>query len=279
MLSRLFAKRPEPSTSRTPSDCVVWTVGDIHGRDDLADRLIQAIRDDLFRSSAGRKVIVFLGDYVDRGRGSKAVLDQLIDLKADTRLEVRCIRGNHEDRLEAFLTDPMVGPGWCDYGGLDTLAAYGVQPPEMRTDAEGWAQCSQTLVEALPATHRSFLKELEPSVVIGDYFFCHAGARPGVPLADQTPADLMWIRETFLDHSGRFEHVVVHGHTPMDNVVSDSRRIGLDTGAYATNVLSAVRLEGETRVLVQATGRGDHIQMSTAPLPSPAGPVRATPPG
>lgn len=266
MLSRLFPNRPARPASRTPPDCVIWAVGDIHGRSDLADRLIQAIRADLYAAEVKRKVVVFLGDSVDHGLDSKGVLNQLINLAADPGLEVRFIRGAHEDRMEAFLRDPRVGPSWCDDGGRDTLVSYGVSPPPMRGDTLAWADASRALDEALPDSHRELLASQEMSISIGDYFFTHAGARPGVALAVQSPEDLMWIREPFLDHAGLFEQVVVHGHTPAEGVHSDARRIGVDTGAYATNVLSAVRLEGETRTQVQATGRGGRVAITTSPL-------------
>lgn len=266
MLSRLFSTRSARPASRTPPGCVVWAVGDIHGRSDLADRLIQAIRADLHAAEASRKVVVFLGDYVDRGLDSRGVLDQLCNLAVDPGLEVHFLRGNHEDRMEAFLDDPMVGPSWCDYGGRDTLVSYGVKPPAMRGDPEAWAEASRDLAQAMPPHHHDFMARQETSVSIGDYFFCHAGARPGVPLINQSPEDLMWIRQAFLEHPAPFEQVVVHGHTPTEAVHSDARRIGVDTGAYATNVLSAVRLEGDTRVLLQATGRAGRVAVTTASL-------------
>lgn len=266
MLSRLFPNRPVRPASRTPPDCVIWAVGDIHGRSDLADRLIQAIRADLHAAEATRKVVVFLGDSIDRGLDSKGVLNQLINLAADPALEVHFIKGNHEERMEAFLHDPQVGPSWCDFGGRDTLLSFGVTPPSLRADAQAWAEASRALDEALPESHRDLLASQETSVSIGDYFFAHAGARPGIALSVQSPEDLMWIRHPFLDHSGLFEQVVVHGHTPTEAVHSDARRIGVDTGAYATNVLSAVRLERETRTLMQATGRAGRVAITTAPL-------------
>lgn len=266
MFSRLFADRSTRATSSTPLDCVIWAVGDIHGRADLADPLIDVIQADLSTASASRKVLIFLGDHVDRGSGSKAVLDRLVSLSSEPGLEVRFIRGNHEDRMEAFLQDPLVGPSWCDYGGRDTLVSYGVNPPIMRGDVEAWTETSRALAEALPEPHRLLLSQQESSISIGDYFFTHAGARPGVALSDQSPDDLMWIRQAFLDHAAPFDQVVVHGHTPTEDVVSDNRRIGVDTGAYATNILSAVRLEGTTRCVLQATGRGAQVLVTPREL-------------
>lgn len=266
MLSRLFPKRSSQPVSQTPPHCVIWAVGDIHGRSDLSGPLINAMRADLARADVSRRVIVFLGDHVDRGRDSKGVLDQLCALDEDPALEVHFLRGNHEDRMEAFLTDPAIGPGWCEYGGRDCLSSYGVSPPAMRGDMEGWAETARALTDALPETHKRLLARQVLSVTIGDYFFCHAGIRPDLPLEAQGPEDLMWIRQPFLDHPGPFEKVVVHGHTPTEVVVSNSRRIGIDTGAYATNVLSAVRLSGQDRLLLQASGQGERVATTTAPL-------------
>ncbi|OYX35175.1 MAG: serine/threonine protein phosphatase [Brevundimonas subvibrioides] len=266
MFSRLFSKTKPLPSARTPEETVVWAVGDIHGRSDLSAPLIDAIRADLVASAASRKVIVFLGDHVDRGPDSRGVLDQLVEVGSDTRLEVHCLRGNHEERLEAFLDEPDLGPSWCDYGGREALMSYGVVPPVMKGDADGWVAASVALGEALPDSHRRLLRSQAYCVSIGDYFFAHAGARPGVPLEAQSPEDLMWIRQAFLDHPAPFEQVVVHGHTPSETVVWDGRRIGVDTGAYATNVLSAVRLEGETRTALQAAGRGERVTLSTSAL-------------
>lgn len=266
MFSRLFKKPSLRPPARIPAGCVVWAVGDIHGRSDLAGPLIHAIRADLLAAPATRKVLVFLGDHVDRGPDSRGVLDQIVSVKGDPTLEVHTLRGNHEDRMEAFLDQPELGPGWCEYGGREALMSYGVVPPVMKGDIEGWIAAAVALREALPEAHLQLLRGQSHSLSIGDYFFAHAGARPGVALEAQTPEDLMWIRQPFLDHPAPFEKVVVHGHTPTETVVSDARRIGVDTGAYATNVLSAVRLDGDTRALLQATGRGARVALSTTAL-------------
>lgn len=267
MLSRVLSSGAPRPPARTPPGCVVWAIGDIHGRSDLVDRLLQGIRTDLHARDVPRKVVVVLGDAIDRGLGSRAVMDQLANLAADPGLEVHLLRGNHEDRMLAFMADPSVGPGWCDYGGRETLASYGVAPPAMRGDMAGWTETASALRRAMPAYHHDLLASLEPSVVIGDYFFTHAGARPGVPLINQSPYDLMWIREPFLDDPALFEMVVVHGHTPAAAVHSDDRRIGVDTGAYASHILSAVRLEGDSRRSMQAVGRAGRVSIRMTKLP------------
>lgn len=250
----------------TPPGVVVWAVGDVHGRLDLLNPLLDAIEADAANSDAERKVVVMLGDYVDRGPDSRGVIDRLLHLPQGDGRERRLLRGNHEDRMEAFLSDPELGPGWCDYGGREALRSYGVTPPAMRGDADGWARAARALNKAMGPDHRAFLCDLEYSVVIGDYFFAHAGARPGVALADQSQQDLMWVRNAFLSDPRPFERVVVHGHTPQDVLVADHRRIGVDTGAYATGVLSAVRLEGTTRTLIQTVVEGRAVSVRRAPL-------------
>ena len=252
MLGRLF--RPSASRSASvPNDRVVWAVGDVHGRADLLEPLLRRIEADADRVETH---LVMLGDYVDRGRDSRGVLQLLCEAEARGRVRLTALRGNHEDRMLAFLTEPRIGPSWCDYGGRDALASYGVGSPAGRTDAEGWAEAARALKAALPPQHLRLLENLRSFAEHGDYFFAHAGARPGVGLREQDPEDLMWIREPFLSDRRPFEKIVVHGHTPVDEPHVDSRRINLDTGAYATGLLTALRLERDERRFVQARATG-----------------------
>lgn len=238
---------------------MVWAIGDVHGRADLLAPLLETIEAD---AGPAPTHLVMLGDYVDRGRDSRGVLQLLCDLEARGRIGLTALRGNHEDRMLAFLTEPQIGPSWCDYGGRDALASYSVASPAGRTDVEGWAETAQALAGALPEAHRRLLNGLRSFAEHGDYFFAHAGARPGVALAEQDPEDLMWIREPFLSDRKPFEKVVVHGHTPVDQPYVDARRINLDTGAYATGVLTALRLERDTRRFVQARAAGGTVRVS-----------------
>lgn len=264
MWKALFNRPPKASAKalvppRLEPGAVLWAVGDVHGRNDLLQPLIAEVVADLARAEAPRRLFVGLGDYVDRGADSRGVLDTLIELGRRPGVECRFLRGNHEIFFERFLADPDVGPRWCEHGGRAALASYGVTPPAFVTDTDGWAEASQAAAQALPDAHRAFLAELEPSFTCGDYFFAHAGARPGTPLAEQDPDDLMWIRSDFTEASEPFEKVVVHGHTPSPAFYMDERRIGLDTGAYATGVLTAMRFEDDRRELLHVRSVGGRV--------------------
>ncbi|WP_125257747.1 metallophosphoesterase [Brevundimonas fluminis] len=234
-----------------PDGTVVWAIGDVHGCLDLLDGLLQAIVTDTDDDDRPRTVI-FLGDYVDRGPNSRGVIERLIQIADMPDVDARFIRGNHEDKMHEFLDDPSVGATWCEYGGDAALASYGLVPPAMRHRREGWVALSADLAHKLGPRGRRFLEELEPSVTLGGYFFCHAGALPGVPLDQQADRDLMWIRGRFLNDDQAFDRVVVHGHTPTEVPHVDHRRIGVDTGAYATGVLTALRVDGDDERFVQA---------------------------
>ena len=259
MLSRLFRSRTEVAPRAAPAvpeGTVVWSVGDIHGRLDLLQPLVDAIVADLQASAATRRMVVFLGDYIDRGPDSRGVL-QLLDALSDTPgVDWRFLKGNHEQAMLSFLGDPSAGSKWCDYGGDQALRSYGLRVPDLLHRTEAWARVAADLRHKLTAREVAFLEDLELSVAVGDYFFAHAGARPGLALDRQSAEDLMWIRRTFLDSKVRFEQVVVHGHTPETEVYADERRIGIDTKAYETGVLTALRLEGQARSILQAVGPG-----------------------
>ncbi len=265
MFSRLFRKSPAaPSVSATtdraprrgPEGRVVWAVGDVHGCLEQLDALLAEISAQAQADDRAHQ-LVFLGDYVDRGPDSRGVIQRLIQIADTPDVDARFIRGNHEDKMREFLDDPTVGATWCEYGGDAALRSWGLSPPAVRHRKEGWVALSADLRHKLGPRGVRFLDELEPSLTLGGYFFCHAGAAPGTPLADQTERDLMWIRARFLDDDRPFSHVVVHGHTPTDQPHVDDRRIGVDTGCYSTGVLTALRLDGERETFVQAVRDAD----------------------
>lgn len=227
----------------------IYAVGDIHGRADLLVRLMELITADR-ESGSERTPIVFLGDYVDRGLQSREVIDYLIELTRDDRFSVRFLKGNHEAAMLDFIARPESGAAWLGYGGAETLYSYGVRAPSLTAKTDMLHRTADALRERLPLSHVDFLTHLELWVRHGDYLFVHAGLRPGRALEAQDEQDLLTIRDPFLKARNKFPFRVVHGHTPGDAVHIDARRICVDTGAYVTGKLSAVRLEGgEVRVL------------------------------
>ncbi len=237
-----------PSPGDQTDGRILYAVGDVHGRLDALNSLLQAISADLSQSSLpGKAALIFLGDYVDRGSWSRDVVDTLISLQTISEIEVVTLLGNHEQILLNFLGDAAVGATWALYGGGATLASYGIEAPALGASVEDWEDARIAFAAALPLAHLSFFKNLQLICVIGDFAFVHAGLRPGVAIADQTSHDLLWIRDEFTQSRARHEKVVVHGHTPAEAPYDGATRIGVDTGAYATGVLSAVRLMGSSR--------------------------------
>ena len=278
MFSRFLKRQPAvsaPVKPAVPDGVVVWSIGDIHGRLDLLRPLLDALIADLSRAEASRRVVIFLGDYIDRGPESQGVIELLANLPSDAGIEWRFLKGNHEETMVDFLDDPKVGAKWCEYGGDATLASYGLRPPDLRHRIDGWAHLSADLRHKLTDRERAFLTNQELSVTVGDYFFAHAGARPGEPLGTQSAEDLMWIRRSFLDSSIEFDRVVVHGHTPTAEVHADRRRIGIDTRAYESGILTALRLVGTERMVMQAVAASEpdaagQVRIRTTILAGPA---------
>ena len=257
MITRIFTSRTQPRIGRraprAPDGMRIYAIGDIHGRADKLEELGALIEADMAERSAGEEtVLVFLGDYIDRGPDSRAVIDMLVDGPA---LPARTVflKGNHEAMLLAFLDDPSYGLAWRDYGGRDTMASYGLGSAMTKLKAITDGRATEALAAALPKSHHAFFQSLELSVVFGDYAFVHAGIRPDTPLDAQKENDLMWIRAPFLDWNRDLEHVVVHGHTPSESPQVRRHRIGIDTGACDTGVLTAVCLEGDRHRFLQTS--------------------------
>ncbi|HSV01731.1 MAG TPA: metallophosphoesterase family protein [Phenylobacterium sp.] len=243
---------PRAPGPRLTDGRLIYAIGDVHGCYELLRDLLALIaRDDAGRGGRGRPLLVFLGDYVDRGLQSARVVEALVWLQRRPDLEVRLLKGNHEQALLEFLDAPERAGLWLGFGGAETLAAYGVIPPRADDRPCEFVRARDELLDRMPAAHLKLLQGLELMVEAGDYVFVHAGVRPGVPLERQTERDLLWIRKGFLDAAGPFEKVVVHGHTWEGEAPQLlAHRLGLDTGAYATGVLTALRLcDGEREVL------------------------------
>jgi serine/threonine protein phosphatase 1 len=250
-------ERPE-SYERKPTTHgrLVYAIGDIHGRYDLLKGLMGMIAEDQKAFPADRRRrVIFCGDYIDRGPQSAWVVEALKWLRTKSGLDARMLMGNHEQSLLQFIDGGGDPRDWLAYGGAETLASYGVEPPGPGELGVDWDELRARLLQAMPASHLDFLAGLEMSAVVGDYAFVHAGVRPGVPLDSQDASDLLWIRAEFLNAPGPFEKVIVHGHTWLnDRPQVLPHRIGLDTGAYETGVLTAVRLFNEDVSFLRVEG-------------------------
>jgi serine/threonine protein phosphatase 1 len=236
----LFASE-ERDPASIPDGHRVYAIGDIHGRLDLLQKLWGMIETDAANTSL-RKTIIFVGDYVDRGRDSKGVIDFLLKLREEN--DVVCLRGNHDQAVLDFMADAKFYRNWKPFGAPETLLSYGVMPPLFDDETE-FEKARAGFVENFPRAHLEFLGSLPYSYELGGYFFVHAGIRPGIPLSEQKPEDMLWIREDFLFSRAELDKVVVYGHTPVEQAGRRGHRLSLDTGAYATGRLSAAVLEGQ----------------------------------
>jgi serine/threonine protein phosphatase 1 len=231
-------------------DLRLYVIGDIHGRYDLLERIIVEINRDIEKFGSSECLTVTLGDYVDRGPDSRGVLDRLSRNPFPTHYIA--LKGNHEVMFEKFLDDPSVADSWRRFGGLETLQSYGISTNDVRL-GKGYAKASLALGAAIPEAHLAFLASLKPYLIVGNYFLCHAGIRPGVSLEKQNTNDLLWIREEFLSSERDFGKVIIHGHSPYEWPEVRKNRINIDTGAFATGRLTCLVLDpGRDRFLFTA---------------------------
>ena len=234
-----------PTRPSVPANLRVYAIGDVHGRLDLLNRMLELIDRDASEARGLTPVRVFLGDYVGRGPDSAGVIAKLVELHnwcPDTIF----LRGNHEQMLLDFFNNPNCYRAWSQIGGERTLLSYDVMPPLFDEDST-LEEIRDAFVLALPEHHLRFISSTKYMHVIGDYLFAHAGIQPNIKFNEQAPHDLMWIRDEFLSSSKKFEHVVVHGHSGQKTPVVRPNRIGIDTIAYKTGKLTALVLEGTKR--------------------------------
>lgn len=267
-----------PSERATSTDGrIVYAVGDIHGCYVQLAALLEAIVADVEAADVGLPpLLVFCGDYVDRGPQSANVLTALIWLARHAAVDVVFLRGNHEVMLLDFVEHPEQNLAWLQRDGESTLSSYGVPLADIVPSAldEECFRLRDRLLDRMPASHLEWLRELPVTHMCGDYVFVHAGMKPGVPLSKQDEEDCLWIGKDFLQADYRFEKVVVHGHSwSSEAPVVTANRIGIDTGAYATGVLSAVRFEGPRIAFLQARlrGMGETTVAFRGPQTSPGG--------
>jgi serine/threonine protein phosphatase 1 len=243
LLWNVLASSPRKAQPRVPSGVRIYAVGDIHGRADLLAELFTRIDEDLRAHPTGRSIEVFLGDYIDRGPHSQQVLAMLI--ARERQHSTVFLKGNHEAYASQFLIDPSVLSAWMQMGGISTLVSYGIKLSGYDPDQQTEQAVAAAFRQALPDSHYRFLQNLALSFSCGDFFFVHAGVRPGIPLIEQSEQDLIWIRNEFLLHEEDFGKVVVHGHSPTDSPDIRPNRINIDTGAYATGRLTCLVLEDD----------------------------------
>lgn len=230
-----------------PPGQLVYAVGDIHGRADLLAEMLRQIAEDAAPLDAERRSLIFLGDYIDRGPDSRGVIDLALEGLPEG-FEAVYLKGNHEELLLDFLQGGVGLPLWMVNGADATLASYGVDLSQLLGQTEdAW---HAAFLAALPDAHRRFYESLGLMVSFGDYLFVHAGVRPGVPLDRQDPHDVIWIRDEFLSSEEDFGKVVVHGHTPGAVPVIRPNRIGIDTQAWMSGRLTALRLFGDERLFL-----------------------------
>lgn len=241
------AAPPPLETARVPGGVRIYAIGDIHGRSDLLADLHARIRADASLAVKGtRCVVIYLGDYVDRGPDSPGVIETLLSAPLPGFTQV-FLRGNHEAQFLDFLEHAKGGAEWLRLGGDATLHAYRTPWPSDGAQDDRLAALAENLARAVPREHKAFLHGLRNFVSVGDYFFVHAGVDPLRPLDDQEPRDLLWIRRRFLDWQENFGKVVVHGHSTSRKPEVRGNRIGIDTGAYLSGTLTALVLEGRRR--------------------------------
>ncbi|WP_189407218.1 metallophosphoesterase family protein [Mesorhizobium sp. M1A.F.Ca.ET.072.01.1.1] len=224
-------------------DTVVYAIGDVHGCYDELRTLEQKIELDALQFR-GRKTIIMLGDYVDRGPNSRRVVEHLMAPPPEGFMRV-CLAGNHEVAMLAYLDGHLSLEPWLRVGGRETLFSYGIDPDRLADLYGSSEEVDERIREAIPATHVAFMRTLPVMICSERFLFVHAGIRPGIALEAQDEADLLNIRSEFLAAAHRLDRWVVHGHTIVDVPTLDGRRLGIDTGAFQSGRLTALRIVGK----------------------------------
>lgn len=231
-----------------------YAIGDIHGRHDLLADLLRQIEAHNAQRPRRQCFVVCLGDVIDRGPHSREVVELLMR-PLPFNAQLVCLKGNHEDMLLRGLGgEPDVLPHWLDVGGLECAQSYGANP--LALSGQPADAIAHNLAQLIPRAHLGFLDSFADSARFGDYLLVHAGVRPGVPFAQQSPRDMRWIRKPFLESSANHGFMVIHGHSVSLEVERMQNRIGIDTGAYRSGRLTAVWIEDETHGFLQASDTG-----------------------
>ncbi len=257
-LRNLFGSRSEANLPSVPQGTRYYVVGDIHGRLDLFEALIDAIEKDDAAQPAADTHIVLLGDLVDRGEDSAGVIART--RKWQKKRNVRVLAGNHEEMFLQAFEKPDILRHFLKHGGRETILSYGLS--KKKFNSMSIEELFDHIPELISKKEREYIASFEDMIIAGDYLFVHAGIDPAKPIEDQKRGDLLWIRDRFLSHKGPLEKVVVHGHTIFDDVEERGHRIGIDTGAFRSGVLTALVLEGAGRRVIQTSEKNGKIKIS-----------------
>jgi len=254
LLGRLTPHTMRPRLAEPAMPAAIYAVGDVHGHLDLLVALEHAILHDA-QTIDGEKWIVMLGDYIDRGPQSAGVMARMLAPMPRGWRRI-CLCGNHEDVMTAALSNAEAFNIWLELGGWATLSSYGAVPGLIKLAADNWGEYIARIRSNIPRAHRAFVANLPVLLTVPGFVFVHAGLRPDVDIARQSEDDLLWIRDDFLHAETDFGAIVVHGHTPVDQPFISLNRINVDTGAFHSGVLTAIRLtRGERPVTLQVVNR------------------------
>ena len=243
-----FRRRNAPDRGPLPDvgeDVRIYAIGDIHGRDDLFAELLDRIAQDEADRPPLPRLLILLGDLVDRGPQSAQVVERAMAM-ARSKENVRFLKGNHEEVfIAAARGSAQAVRFFRRLGGIQTLASYGLTPHN--SSAMSDTALAQWMLNHIPRDAVDFLDDFTDMLPVGGYLFVHAGVRPRIALEAQKPADLRWIRGDFLNHRRSFGRMIVHGHSITEEVDIQPNRIGIDTGAFASGRLTAIGLEKDRR--------------------------------
>lgn len=241
----MFRRSRDETGPSGPRGRRAYIIGDIHGRLDLLESLLDSIHGEIEAQKPAKVLLVFLGDLIDRGPSSNGVIE-LLRTYSRPGVQAIFILGNHEEVLLRILDgETALIEKWRMFGGAQCLQSYGVDPTSFNGLSEQAAL--ERIRQAIPSDHVEFLRTFSDTCRFGDYVFVHAGIRPDIALDEQRQSDLRWIRDPFLLDDTDHGFIVVHGHSISRKVQERSNRIGIDTGAYRSGVLTAMGIEGARR--------------------------------
>lgn len=255
---------PGASPYRLRDGMRIYSIGDVHGRNDLLAAAFARIDRDLRERPAGAAVTILLGDYIDKGPRSRETLDLIVARLRAPGARLACLKGNHEAMMLEALAAPIEAAmdGWLVNGGAETLISYGIDPGSRRRPRPP-AEIAEEIGRTIPESHLAFLSGLPSMIVEDGYLFVHAGILPHVPFESQVDDDLLWIRERFLNSTVDFGKRVVHGHTPVAEPELRRNRINIDTGAFLTNRLTCLVIEGDGTAFLEPDHHGlDAVNVS-----------------